>query len=66
MGSVAVTATADFSGLQTGSHLAPWDGYRREVLLLVASPRGMLPDQPLHQQVKAEVPASVAPQGAGI
>lgn len=63
MGSVAVTAMANFLGLQTVFHPAPWDGYQREGLLSVAGPRGMLPDQPLHQQVKAEVPAGVAPLG---
>lgn len=36
IGLVVVTALADFSGLQTGSHLAPWVGIRREGLLLVA------------------------------
>lgn len=63
IGLVTVTALTDFSGLQMGSHLAPWVCIRREGLLLVASLWGTLLDQPLHQEVKAEVPAAVAPQG---
>lgn len=61
VGLVAVTALTDFSGLQIDSYLAPCVGVEREGLLLVAWET--LLDQPLHQEVRAEIPAGVAPQG---
>lgn len=63
VGLVAVTALTDFSGLQTDSHLAHCVGIKWEGLLLVAGPWETLFDQPLHQEVRAEVPAGVALHG---